>query len=299
MIKRAIATLLLLLTLPLLLTGCEAEKPTFKVAYMICNSLEESKGRFEGLTAYLSEATGANFESVYLDTVDFEEAYKKGDIDFTHTNSLLFITLAKRHGVKLLASEKRGTYGALSRGTIIVRSDSEIKTLADLKGKRLLFGPQWAPFGFLSQYATLLTGGINPEDDLGPYGFPRGNWKHEKIIYSVLYGAYDAGAAPLIDLEEMTSDGRVSHDDFRVIAASDLAPYCTYGVSAEVSGEWAEKVREALLSLDGETTALVGDERILVNKRAFIDGFERLSMEDFKTVDNWARIAKMPPYEEY
>ncbi|PLX43970.1 MAG: ABC transporter substrate-binding protein [Deltaproteobacteria bacterium] len=266
---------------------------------MICNSLEESKGRFEGITSYLSETTGAKFESIYLDTVDFEEAYKKGDIDFTHTNSLLFITLSKRHGVKLLASEKRGTYGALSRGTIIVRSDSDIKTLEDLKGKRLVFGPQWAPFGFLSQYATMLAAGVDPEHDLGPYSFPRGNWKHEKIIYSVFYGAYDAGAAPLIDLEEMTADGRVSPDDFRVIASSDLAPYCTYGVAARVGEEWAEKVRDALLAIDDETTANVGGERILVNKRAFIDGFERLSMEDFKTVDDWARLAKMPPYEEY
>ena len=42
-----------------------------------------------------------------------------------------------------------------------------------------------------------------PEADLALYAFPKGTWKHEKIIYSVLYGAYAAGAAPMIDLEAM------------------------------------------------------------------------------------------------
>ncbi len=299
---KAISKLLvftLAVALLLMVGGCSEKGPTFKIGYMICNSLEESQGRFEGLTSYLTEVTGANFESVYLDTVDFEEAYEKGDIDFTHTNSLLFITLADRHDVKLLAAEKRGSYGALSRGTIIVRKDSPIKTLEDLKGKRLLFGPQWAPFGFLSQYATMLKAGIDPEVDLGPYTFPRGTWKHEKIIYSVLYGAVDAGASPLIDLEDMTANGKIAADDFRVIATSGLAPYCTYGVSSKVDEKWVRTVREALLALDESTTTKVGKESIAVLERGFITGFEALEMKDYDPVREWAKLAKMPPYEEY
>lgn len=279
------------------LSGCEEKKPTFKVAYMICNSLGETRGRFDPLTAYLSETTGANFEAVYLDTVDFEEAYEKGGIDFTHTNSLLFLTLAERDKVKLLASEKRGTFGALSRGTIIVRADSDIKTLADLKGKRLIFGPSWAPFGFLAQYALLLEKGVDPESDLGPYGFPKGTWKHEKIIYSVVNGAYDAGAAPLIDLEEMAAEGRMDREDVRVIAETGLGPYCTFGVSDKVDEKWVKKTREALVTLTPAATAEAGGEKLAVLKRAMVDGYEAGDMASFEIIRKWAKAAKMPPYD--
>ncbi|TAL15600.1 phosphate/phosphite/phosphonate ABC transporter substrate-binding protein [bacterium] len=297
--NRKFAVLLAALLLTFLLAGCSQDAPVFRIGYMICNSPEESKGRFEGLTAYLSKATGAKFESVYLDTMDFEDAYLRGDFDFTHSNSLIFAALSKKHGTKLLVSERRGAFGSKTRGTIIVRQDSPIKTIEDLRGKRLIFGPQWAPYGFLSQYALMLEKGVDPEKDLGPYSFPQGTWKHEKIIYSVLYGAYDAGAAPLIDLEEMTAEGKVAPNDFRVIAKSDLAPYCTFGVSPKVEEKWAGAVKKALLAADAETTAETGGETVKILKRAQIDGFDELPLSEYDILLRWAKAAKMPPYEEY
>lgn len=288
----------LFLLLAALLGGCSGEKPVFKVAYMICNSLPETRERFEPLTNYLSEATGAKFESVYLDTVDFEDAFAKGDIAFTHTNSLLFVALKERHKVELLAAEKRGAFGALTRGAIIVRADSPIKTLEDLKGKRIIFGPQWAPFGFLAQYTLLMDKGVDPEKDLGPYSFPGGTWKHEKIIYSVLYGGHDAGAAPLIDLEEMTAEGKVAPEDFRVIANTGLGPYCTFGVSPKVEAKWAEKARQALLALTAASTAEAGGEKLSVLKRAQVDGYEAIDVKAYDVIAAWAKKARMPPYEE-
>jgi phosphonate transport system substrate-binding protein len=295
---RFLTLVLLCFSAALGLSSCRQEAPTFRIAYMICNSPEETRARFEPLTAYLSKATGARFESVYLDTMDFEEAFERGGIDFTHTNSLLYVALAKRQGLQLVASDKRGTYGALTRGTIIVRADSPIRTLEDLRGKRLVFGPQWAPYGFLAQYALLMEKGIDPEKALGPYSFPSGTWKHEKIIYSVLYGAYDAGAAPLIDLEEMTAEGKIAPENFRVIATTDLGPYCTVGAAKTVEGPWVEKVRAALLAADDKTTAEAGGEELAVLKRAQVSGFEALQDSAYEPLRRWAKAAKMPPYEE-
>ncbi len=279
--------------------GCRGERPTFRVGYMICNSPAETRERFAPLTAYLSEATGARFEPVYLDTVDVETAYTAGELDFTHTNSLLFVTLRERHGLNLVAADKRGSFGAKTRGVVIARRGAGIESLSDLRGRRFVFGPQWAPFGFLAEYALLLEAGIDPEKDLGFYGIPAGSWKHEKIIYSVLYGAYDAGAAPLIDLEEMTAEGRISPDDFVILGRSGLAPYCTVGASPRVPEQWARRVREALLEARDDTTADVGGERLHVLRRAQISGFEVLDDEEYEPLRAWARLAKMPPYEEY
>lgn len=281
------------------LGGCRADRPTFRIGYMICNSLSETKERFAPLTAHLSEATGARFEPAYLDTVDVEAALARGDLDFTHTNSLLYVALRQHHGLRLVAAEKRGAFGALTRGAIIVRKGGGIQSLADLRGKRFVFGPQWAPFGFLAEYALLLQSGIDPERDLGFYAIPHGSWKHEKIIYSVLYGAFDAGAAPLIDLEEMTAEGKIAADDFTVLAHTELAPYCTVGAAAGVGEEWVARVRDALLAVGDGTTGEVGGERLAVLRRAQVTGFEALRDADYEILRQWARLARLPPYEEY
>ncbi len=288
-----------LVALLLLGVGCREESRTLRIGYMICNSLEETRERFEPLTAYLSQATGARCESVYLDTQDVEDAFEAGKLDLAHTNSLLYIILRENHGAELVAASSRGSFGALTRGVIVVRADSAIKELADLRGRRLVFGPQWAPFGFLAQYALLLDNGVDPEADLGLYAFPKGTWKHEKIIYSVLYGAYAAGAAPLIDLEEMAAEGRIDPDDLRVIARSDLAPYCTVSAHPSLPAAWRDRVQQALLEVGPETVAEVGSERLRVLQRGLFSGFEALQNGDYDPIRGWARTARMPPYEEY
>lgn len=115
----------------------------------------------------------------------------------------------------------------------------------------------------------------------------------------MLYGAFDAGAAPLIDLEEMTAEGKIAPDDFVVLARTDLAPYCTVGAAASVAPEWVARVREALLAADDQTTADVGGERLAVLRRALVDGFEALDDEDYDPLRRWARLAQFPPYEQY
>lgn len=280
------------------LAGCRDPDRTFRVGYMICNAREETRERFEPLTAYLSAATGARFEPVYLDTADVEEAFARGDLDFTHTNSLLYVVLRERHRLIPLAAEKDGAFGARTRGVIIARKDSGLRSLADLKGKRVVFGPMWAPFGFLSQYALLLDAGVDPEKDLAYYAIPPGAWKHEKIIYSVLYGAFDAGTAPLLDLEQMTAQGKIQPDDFTVLGRSDLAPYCTFGVGPNVPAEWADKVKKALLALDANTRVGVQGEELLVLRHARVSGYEAVADADYDGLRAWARKAKMPPYED-
>ncbi len=281
------------------LAGCRGEARTFRIGYMICNSTAETRDRFAALTAYLSDATGARFEPVYLDTADVEDAFERGDLDFTHTNSLLYVILKARQGARLVAADRRGAFGVRTRGAIIARAGSGIETVADLAGKRFVFGPQWAPFGFLAPYALLLEGGVDPETDLGYYAIPHGSWKHEKAIYAVLYGAFDAGAAPLIDLEEMAADGKIAADDFVVLARSDPAPYCTVAAAPGVPASWVERVRDALLAAGPDTTAEVDGERLAVLKRALLTGFDAVSDADYDPVRAWARAARMPPYEEY
>ena len=270
-----------------------------RIGYMICNSLEETQSRFAPLTAYLGEQLGREVRPVYLDTVDFEEAVQRKEFDIIHTNSLLYVWFRDQYGFRILSGERRGKHGSFSAGAIVVHADSDIRSLADLKGKRFVFGPPLAPTAFLSQYFLLLEGGIDPEKDLGYYAIPWGSFKHEKAVYGVWYGKYDAGAAPLLDLELMAKAQKIPAEDLRIIAEGPLVPYCVFSAPPSLPEETFRKVQSILFGIDSDDLAAVEGEAIKVLKSAGVDGFEALEEGDFAELPKMARRAKLPPYAEY
>ncbi|MBT0652320.1 phosphate/phosphite/phosphonate ABC transporter substrate-binding protein [Geomobilimonas luticola] len=293
--------LFIVLALLLVVAGCKTEgkRPVVKIGYMLCNSEEETTQRFLPLTRYLSDKVGVDFVMVPVDTHDFEKRFKAGEFALTHTNSLLYIILRENEGVEIIASEKRGKFGARTAGAIIARKGSGIEKLADIRGKRLAFGPMLAPTGYLAEYDLMLAAGINPENDLAFYSIPPGSYKHEKLIYGVLYGKYDVAAAPVLDLETMAREGKIAPDDFVVLAQSKPIPYCTFAAAKGTDPALVKKVKEALLALKPADTAEVDGERLKVMKAAWIDGYEELPDSDYDPIREMAKRVNMPPYQKY
>ena len=140
----------MLTAVSLALTACNSstpqqgkELPTYRIGFMICNSEKETLERFVPFTAYLSKKLGVHFEPVAIDTINFTK--EMANLDFTHTNSLLYIILNRFHGVDILAAERKGSLGEKSQGIIIARRDRGIEKIEDLKGKTMIFGPTLGP----------------------------------------------------------------------------------------------------------------------------------------------------------
>jgi len=299
-IVRITLLLISLFSLVTILSGCKEQgRQVVKIGYMNCNNEQETKHRFLPLTRYLSDKVGVEFIMVPVDTHDFEKRFKEGEFAFTHTNSLLYILLKERYNLTLLASEKRGNFGSRSGGAIIARKGSGITELSQIKGKRFAFGPMLAPTGYLAEYDLMLRSGIDPEKDLGAYTIPSGSFKHEKLVYGVLFGEYDVSAATLLDLETMTKEGKITADDFTILAQTPLIPYCTFGAAAKTDQALVAKVRKALLELKAADTAEVDGENLKVLKAAWIDGYEELTDKDYDSVREMAKRVNMPPYQKF
>jgi len=273
------------------------EMPTYKIGYMICNSEKETLERFIPFSKFLGQKLGVNFETVAIDTINFTREVDK--LDFVHTNSLLYIILKRFHGVEVLAAEKKGSLGFRSQGIIISNRKSGIKSLTDLKDKTMIFGPMLAPTGFMAQVDIMQQAGIDPEQDLAFYTIPPGSFKHEKVIYGVMLGRYDAGSIPIDDLETMAADNRIDMDDFNIIGKNEPIPYCNFGVTQKTDDNLAQRFKKAVLSVSPEDMVEVDGETVKVLKQALVEGYVDIEDGDFDIVREMAKRTNMPPYQKY
>jgi phosphonate transport system substrate-binding protein len=300
--KAAVQRLGMALLLMGLLLSCqrpsEQSAPRiYRIGYMICNSEQETLQRFKPLTAYLEKKLGVRFEIQAIDTADFTKHLES--LDFTHTNSLLYIMMHRNHGVDILAAEKAGSLGARAKGLIIALKKSGLHRASDLKGKSMVFGPMLGPTSYMAQLDILIRNGIDPESDLSGYAIPAGTFKHEKVIYGVLLGKYDAGAAPLLDFERMTADGRIDREDFIILAENEPIPYCNFAVTQRVDDAFARKFKQALLALGKDDTVALDGQVLRVLDQAEVDGYADVSDSDFNGVREMAKRTNMPPYQRY
>jgi ABC-type phosphate/phosphonate transport system substrate-binding protein len=134
---------------------------------------------------------------------------------------------------------------------------------------------------------------------LAYYAIPWGSFKHEKVIYGVQFGGYDVGAAPRLDLDQMAEEGRINLDDFNIIAESIPMPYCTVGALSHVDPELVREVREMLLNLKKDETALVNGEVLKVLDSAWIDGFVYVDDSEYDTIREQLKRCNMAPYKQY
>ncbi len=299
--------LLFLLSCLFMLCGCNdktdapsisANEKPIKIGFMICDNIEASRARFAPFTAYLTEKTGRPFKMILANTFEFEDLAREKKVDFVHVNSIIAIVLKKKFGLDFIAVDKRGRYGYKSTGTIISRKGSGIKTIADMKGKSMIFGPALAPFGYMAQYAMMLEHGFDPETDLSYYAIPPGAGKHEKVIYGVYFGKYDVGAAPRIDLDLMMHEHKISKRDFNIVAESVPMPYCTIGAMPYVPEKLRKQVQDIILNLKKDETVLVDGEVLKVLKRMLNDGFARPDDKEYDIIRQKLKLCNMAPYRK-
>ena len=297
---RIFFAILLVGTAAVLLKGyLRPPKPPLRVAFQVCNSIEENRERFEPLGVWLGKKLGRKVVVFHVNTFDFIERAQRKEFDVLQSNSYIYVNVKEKTGGTLLAREVKNDTGKDTGGLIVVRADSRVRTLADLKGKRMVFGPVLSPGGYLAQYHTMLSAGLDPEKTLASYTFLPGAWQHEKVVYSILYGAVDAGAVKVGDIERMEAEGKVRKSDFRVIAASPPVPNCTFFALPHVDTDTAEIFRKALLALSDRDFVAVNGERLNVLKRDGTKGYVPARDEEFDILRKMARETNLPPYDKY
>lgn len=113
----------------------------------------------------------------------------KGEFDFGRFGPASYILAKEKNNkIQLLCMEhKKGK--KRFKGVFVVRKDSSMTSLADLKGKKIAFGDKNSTIGRFLAQAALIQAGIKAED--------LSDWKyldrHDKVALAVAVGSYDAG----------------------------------------------------------------------------------------------------------
>lgn len=280
-------------------TTLSPPKEPLRIAFQICNSLEENVSRFTPLSKFIEEKLNRKVVVSHVNTFDFAEKAKAGELDFIQSNGYIYLSIKEEAGATLVAREVKRDTGKDTGGLIVVRADSPVKDIGDLRGKRFVFGPVLSPGGYLTQYYTMLKNGLDPEKDLRSYYFIKGAFNHEKVVYSLYFGAYDAGAVKFGGLELMEKEGKISAEDFKVIATSDPVPNCTFYALSHVDRDLALQMKKVLLSLKKDSTVAVNGEVLNVLLRDGIAGYVESDDSEYDILRDMARRVGMPPYEKY
>ena len=196
--------------------------------------------RFSLLAEYLSKELGRpmtiHIENTYESHVN---AVGTGEVDIAFMGPASYIKLTQKYGKRplLAAFETKG--GRTFRGVIVVRKDSPIKTLSQLRGKKVAFGDVNSTMSYLVPRSMLLEAAIDL-NQLGKIDFV-GN--HENIALGVLSGSFDAGALKEDVFKQYEQEG------LRALAVSDPMPDHLFVARAGLPEDVVRKITKSLLSL--------------------------------------------------
>lgn len=174
-------------------TLSQAEEPVKQqlvMGFVPSRSVHEIQVSSGKIAEYLSRKTGYGIKAITLSNyAGVALAMKSARVDFAFVGPVNYLLIDERAGaLPMTAAVRHGQKGY--RGMIIVRAESDIHSLADLKGKHVAFGDALSASASLYPKAALLEAGIDPRKAIKSLMLSSQN----AVVTSVLSGKVDAGA---------------------------------------------------------------------------------------------------------
>jgi phosphonate transport system substrate-binding protein len=199
----------------------------------------ELKKRYQPLAEYLSAAL--QHRVIVKVSSDYDEHIRDVGTDlatFSFIGPAPYVRMVKAHGKKPILARLETNGKPELRGNIVVRKESGIKSLRELKGARVAFVSRESTMGFLIPRQMLLAEQVSLEDLLG-YDFLG---SHQNVAMAVRLGDFDAGTVQQAVFLAM-------QDSLRSLAESPLISEHLFVASGKLAPAVIEKARAALLAV--------------------------------------------------
>ncbi len=259
--------------------GGETNK-SFKIGVLPCNNIEITFNKFHPLISYLKKETGFNITLVVpANFEEYENSLKSGDLDFVlqepHTYIMLSDFFNKDELLRTITIDGKTT----QTGVVIVRQDSQIKNIKELKGKTVMFGPKSSTTKWFAAKLLFEENGVNIDKDLKSYS---NGGCCEDIAFAVYLKSVDSGVVCdhfLEEHEEKQKDLGVEAEKIMVIARTMPVQARIFAARKGLGKEIVDKVNQALLKLDKKNS-----DHAKIMFRGEIGGFQKADDEDYNAM---------------
>ncbi|GAB4147058.1 MAG: phosphate/phosphite/phosphonate ABC transporter substrate-binding protein [Candidatus Promineifilaceae bacterium] len=253
MSKRITLVLLALLTLSaLVLAGCggeadlgTAENPII-MSFVPSGDTQQIIASGNELAQMLSESTGLTITAnVGTDFAAVREAMGAGQAHIGWLNTFNYVLAHEKYGVDVGLVTQR--FGATTyKGQIVVRADSGITSLADLKGKVMCWVDPNSTSGYIIPRILLQANGVNPDTDFSQT-IEAGS--HNNVITQVYNGDCDAGATFVDARSSVEADLPDVKEVVSVLAETTDIPNDSVSFIQDFPAETREQIVNALLEI--------------------------------------------------
>lgn len=245
----------------------QSTEDAVRVGVLAIRSAEAANVQYGGIIAYLEETLGRPFELIPVTQDSQFELVESNALDFTFNNPLAGVEIQRLYNTEFLATLSRVNGGTFFSALIIVKADSEIQTLEDLRGlDGTCVDHETAAAGCIFQVFHLIEHGIDPFTDFATFTETP---SQDNIVLGVLNGTYDVGFIRTGQLERMLAEGTLlSLDDIRILdpAQDDfffphttiLYPEWPFAALEGTEPELVDAVRDALLAMPEDHSAFEG-----------------------------------------
>jgi phosphonate transport system substrate-binding protein len=216
-----------------------------------------TKADYQPLFNAISRMTGLNFNiKVGQSYAAVVEALCSGAADIAFVGAVSYIQAHERGCAELLAvavEKGQSTYYA----GLFARSSSAIRTVRDVRGKRVAFGDVNSTTSFVFPVAMLMEAGIDPVRDLAEI---RLTGSHANSLAALTQGQVDVAALSFESFDKALRQGAVTAGSVRVIAKSAPIPYPPIVMNSKIPAGTKVRLKSAFATVHtapGVTPAMV------------------------------------------
>lgn len=283
--KSILKTLLSLTALAVSTFSYAQAVTTLRVTTIPEEAASEEVRKFGPIAKYLESKLG--MKVVFTPVSDYPaavEALVNKNVELTWLGGFTHVQAQVRSGGKIIPIAQREE-DTKFQSVFIAKTDSGIKTLADLKGKQVSFGSASSTSGHLMPRSFLLQANINPDKDFKRVAF---SGAHDATIASVVSGKVDAAALDITVWKKFVDAAKVDTKAVNVFYTTP--PYFNYNwsVHSDLPAALRDKITTALLALSMDTAE--GKEILTLNRAS---KYVPTKSDNYKGIEAAARSADL------
>ena len=234
--------------------GTWLEPETLVFSYTAVEDPSVYENVFKDLMDHIAKKTGKQVKWYGPESYAAQvEAMRSGRLHisgFAAGATVYGVNLGGFHPVAMMGN-KNGTFGGY-RLWLITHKDSDIKTIRDLKGRKVAHVTPASNSGDQAPRALFKKEGIVPDADYKVIY----SGKHDNSIMGVVNKDYDAAPVASTVMDRMIERKMFERSAVRIIWESDQFPGSAYGYIYNLHPDLQKKVREAFLTFDWKGTGL-------------------------------------------